>query len=111
MIDWNELSRPAQNALVCLYGGGSLANSDPEVVSRLQELDLIDGNDRRKRLSSLGWAFMDFTHAQLKARMNGDQQADQPGDEEQEIFVATSLDDAPDLNGDGAILEDHLAED
>jgi hypothetical protein len=69
MIDWKELSRANQNSLQCLYGGGSLRNCDPDAILRLRRLDLIEGKDRRERLSPLGWAFLDFTYAELKERM------------------------------------------
>ena len=69
MIDWKELSRLDQKSLQCLYGGGSLRNSDPVGILRLRRLGLIEGKDNRERLSPLGWELMDFTHAQLKARM------------------------------------------
>ena len=76
MMDWKELSRSEQNALQCLYGGGSLRNCDSVVILRLRQLDLIEGKDRRERLSHLGWAFMDFTHAQLKARLGAETRRD-----------------------------------
>lgn len=71
MMDWKELNRADQNSLQCLYGGGSLRNCDPPGILRLRELGLIEGKDHRERLSPLGRAFMDFTHAELKARMGG----------------------------------------
>jgi hypothetical protein len=71
-MDWKELSRPDQKALQNLYGGGSLRNCDTVVISRLRELGLIERQNPRERLSHLGSALMDFTHAQLKARMGTD---------------------------------------
>jgi hypothetical protein len=69
MTNWNELTRHDQNALQCLYGGGSLRNGDPATTLRLRRWGLIEGKDGRERLSSLGWQLMDSTHAQMKARM------------------------------------------
>jgi hypothetical protein len=69
MMDWNELSRLDQNALQRLYGGGSLRNCDPVAILRLRRLGLIEGKAGRERLSPLGRELMDFTHAQMKARL------------------------------------------
>ena len=69
MIDWNDLDRAERNAMQCLYGGGSLRNCDPATILHLRQLGLIEGKDRRQRLSALGWELMDLTHAQLKTRM------------------------------------------
>jgi hypothetical protein len=69
MLDWNELSQPDKKALQRMYGGGSLRNCDPAAISRLRLLGLIEGKEGRERLSSSGWQLMDYTHAQLKARM------------------------------------------
>ena len=69
VIDWKELSRPDQNILQRLYGGGSLRNCDPDTILRLRQLSLIEGKERRERLSPFGRALMDHTHAQLKARL------------------------------------------
>ena len=69
MMDWKELSRPDKNTLQRLYGGGSLRNCDPEVISRLRQLGLIEGKERRERLSPFGRALLDHTHAQLKERL------------------------------------------
>ena len=63
MLDWKELGRPHQKTLQCLYGGGSLRNCDPAVISRLRQLGLIEGKEGRERLSPLGWQLMDYTHA------------------------------------------------
>ena len=71
-MDWKELSRPGQQAMQRLYGGGSLRDCEPVVISRLRQLGLIEGKDGRERLSHLGWALMDYTHAQLKARLGAD---------------------------------------
>ena len=90
MMDWNELSRPDQNALQRLYGGGSLRNCDPVTISRLRQSGLIEGKDGREQLSQLGWALMDFTHAEMKARMGLDtrQQADEHEHREDEEYAA-----------------------
>ena len=69
MLDWKALSRQDQKTLQCLYGGGSLGSCDPTAILRLRPLGLIEGKEGRERLSSLGWKLMDYTHAQLKARM------------------------------------------
>jgi hypothetical protein len=69
MMNWNELGRPDQKALQCLYGGGSLRNGDPDTILRLRRWGLIEGKNGRERLSSLGWQLMDSTHAEMKARM------------------------------------------
>jgi hypothetical protein len=69
MIDWRELTRSDQNILQRLYGGGSLRDCDPDVVSRLRQLDLIEGKQRHERLSHFGSALMEHTHAELKARL------------------------------------------
>jgi hypothetical protein len=69
MMNWNQLTRPDQNALQCLYGGGSLRNGDRATIQRLRQWGLIEGKDGRERLSALGWQLMDSTHAQLKARL------------------------------------------
>ena len=71
-MDWNELSRPDQNSLQRLYGGGSLRNCDPEAILRLRRLGLIEGKDGREKLSHLGWEIMDFTHAGMKARLGAE---------------------------------------
>ena len=69
MMDWKELSRPDQKTLQCMYGGGSLRNCDPKVILRLRQLGLIEGKENRERLSPLGQALLDYTHAQLKQRL------------------------------------------
>jgi ribosomal protein S19E (S16A) len=69
MIDWKELSRLDQYTLQRLYGGGSLRNCAADVVLRLRDLGLIEGKERRERLSPLGSALLDYTHARLKERM------------------------------------------
>jgi hypothetical protein len=68
-IDWKELSRPDQNILQRLYGGGSLRNCDEDAILRLRRLGLIQGKERRERLSPLGSALLSYTHALLKERM------------------------------------------
>jgi ribosomal protein S19E (S16A) len=68
-LDWKELSRADQKTLQRMYGGGSLRNCDPVAISRLRQSGLIEGKEGRERLSSSGWQLMDYTHAQLKARM------------------------------------------
>ena len=68
-MDWKELNRYDQKSLQRLYGGGSLRNGDPAATSRLRQMGLIEGKDGRERLSQLGLALMDFTHAEMKARM------------------------------------------
>ena len=69
MMDWKELSRQDQRTLQRLYGGGSLRNCDPDIISRLQLLGLIEGKERRERLSPFGRALLDHTHARLKVRL------------------------------------------
>ena len=69
MMDWKELSRPDQKTLQRMYGGGSLRNCDPDVISRLRQLGLIEGKQSRERLTPFGRALLDHTHAQLKARL------------------------------------------
>jgi coproporphyrinogen III oxidase-like Fe-S oxidoreductase len=69
MMDWKELSRPDQKTLQRLYGGGSLRNCDPDAISRLRQLGLIEGKESRERLTPFGRALLDHTHAQLKARL------------------------------------------
>jgi len=71
MMNWKELSRPEQNALQSLYGGGSLRNYDPVVKLRLQELGLVEGNDGDERLSAQGLDFLDITYTQMKTRILG----------------------------------------
>ena len=71
-MGWKELRRPDQKALQRLYGGGSLRNCDLVVILSLRQLGLIEGKDYREQLSHLGWALMDFTHAEMKARMGAD---------------------------------------
>ena len=68
-MDWKELGRQDQKSLQRLYGGGSLRSGDPAAASRLRQLGLIEGKEGRERLSNLGSALMDFTHAEMKARL------------------------------------------
>ena len=72
MTDWKQLSRSEKNSLQRLYGGGSLRNCDAATISRLQQSGLIEGKAGRERLSPLGLALMDHTHARIKARMGVD---------------------------------------
>ena len=51
-IDWTELSRQQQWLLMRLYGGGSLRNQNPEIISALQQIELIEED----HLSELGLA-------------------------------------------------------
>ena len=51
-IEWNELSRPQQWLLMRLYGGGSLRNQNPEIITALQQIELIEED----HLSDLGVA-------------------------------------------------------
>ena len=69
MTDWKELGRPGQKLMQRLYGGGSLRNCDSAAILQLRQLGLIEGKERRERLSPLGRALLDHTHAQLKARL------------------------------------------
>jgi hypothetical protein len=39
---WNELSRLEQRLLTRLFGGGSLRNQNPEIISRLLQRELDD---------------------------------------------------------------------
>ena len=69
MLDWKELSRPDQQTLQRMYGGGSLRNCDAAVISRLRQLGLIEGRQSRERLTPFGRALLEYTHAQLKVRL------------------------------------------
>ena len=69
MMNWKELSRLDQKTLQRLYGGGSLRNCDPDVISPLRQLGLIEGKENRERLSPLGQSMLDHTHAELKQRL------------------------------------------
>ena len=72
MVNWKALTRPDQNALQVLYGGGSLRTCDPVVIARLRQFGLIEvGRDRQERLSPSGWELMNSTHAKITARLYG----------------------------------------
>jgi hypothetical protein len=43
---WNELSRLEQRLLTRLFGGGSLRNQNPEIISRLLQRELVDDEGR-----------------------------------------------------------------
>ena len=83
-MDWKELDRLEQKALQCLYGGGSLRNFDAGVITRLQQLGLIEGKGRREQLSHLGRALMDFTHAEMRARLSAETRRDHPGEDRED---------------------------
>jgi hypothetical protein len=68
-MDWKELGRQDKNSLQRLYGGGSLRICDPRDIMRLRDLGLDEGVDGRERLSPLGQALLDFTHARLNERL------------------------------------------
>jgi hypothetical protein len=42
---WANLTRPEQRALIKLFGGGSLRNNAPAVVTRLRLLGFVDEKD------------------------------------------------------------------
>ena len=69
MTNWNDLRRTDQRTLQRLYGGGSLRNCAPDTILRLQQLGLIEGKVGRERLSPLGSALLDYTHANLTDRL------------------------------------------
>jgi hypothetical protein len=66
-LHWNDLSRPARNALSRLLGGGTLRGVAPEIIADLRRMGLIEGNDRSAQLSRAGWNVLRRSRERLRA--------------------------------------------